>query len=185
MSSPIRPRLTFATLMRRFWRNQRGVAAVQFAFIAPLFFCLLFAIIEVALIFFAGQTLETATQDTARLILTGQAQDAGDTQTTFKNSLCGNIIALFNCQSGIYIDVKSYSSFSSIPNPLPAPIDGSGNFSTSGFTYSPGNPGDVVVVRVFYQWPIFVSTLGFNVANLTGGLYLLSSAAVFRNEPYS
>ena len=41
-----------------------------------MFFALLFAIIELAMVFFASQVLETVTQDTARLIMTGQAQNA-------------------------------------------------------------------------------------------------------------
>jgi Flp pilus assembly protein TadG len=45
--------------LRRFHRNRRGVAAVEFALVAPLFFGLLFAIIEIGLMFFASQVLET------------------------------------------------------------------------------------------------------------------------------
>jgi Flp pilus assembly protein TadG len=36
-------------------RNRRGSAVVEFALVAPLFFGLLFAIIEVALMFFAAR----------------------------------------------------------------------------------------------------------------------------------
>jgi hypothetical protein len=50
--------------------------------------------------------------------------------------------------------------------------------------YSPGNPGDIVVVRVFYQWPLFVTGLGYNIANLTGSKRLLTATAAFRNEPF-
>ena len=32
--------------------------------------------------------------------------------------------------------------------------------------YSPGGAGDIVVVRLFYQWPLFVTGLGYNIANL-------------------
>ncbi len=35
----------------------------------------MFAIMETALVFFASQTLETAVADSARLIMTGQAQN--------------------------------------------------------------------------------------------------------------
>ena len=63
-------------ILRRFRRNRRGSAAVEFALVAPIFFAVLFAIIELALVFFASQILETVTQDSARLIMTGQAQSA-------------------------------------------------------------------------------------------------------------
>ena len=74
--------------MRRFRRNRRGSAAVEFALVAPVFFALLFAIIETALVFFASQVLETVTQNSARMILTGQAQNAVYTQSQFHDYAC-------------------------------------------------------------------------------------------------
>ena len=73
------PAATPRKILRRFRRNRRGSAAVEFALVAPLFFGLLFAIIELAMVFFASQVLETATQDSARMIMTGQAQSAAYT----------------------------------------------------------------------------------------------------------
>ena len=52
-----------ASMLRRFRRNRRGSAAVEFALVAPIFFGLLFAILELAMVFFASQVLETVTQD--------------------------------------------------------------------------------------------------------------------------
>jgi len=49
---------SFSSLLRRFRRNRGGSAVVEFALVAPLFFALLFAIIETALMFFASQVLE-------------------------------------------------------------------------------------------------------------------------------
>ena len=59
MPSPAPSRFTFRTALRRFRGNRRGSAAVEFALVAPIFFGLLFAIIETAIMFFAGQVLET------------------------------------------------------------------------------------------------------------------------------
>ena len=95
-------------ILRRFRRNRRGSAAVEFALVAPIFFAVLFAIIELALVFFASQILETVTQDTARLIMTGQAQNASFTQGQFKNAVCAKLTVMFDCVNGVSIDVKSY-----------------------------------------------------------------------------
>jgi hypothetical protein len=38
---------------------------------------------------------------------------------------------------------------------------------------------------VFYQWPLFVTGLGYNISNLCNSKRLLSATAAFRNEPYS
>lgn len=167
--------------LRRFRRNRRGSAAVEFALVAPVFFALLFAIIETAIVFFAGQVLETVTQDSARMIMTGQAQNAGYSQSQFKTYVCGKISVLFDCVNGVYVDVKSYPGFSSVS--ISDPIDAGKNFVPPN-NYSPGGPGDIVVVRLFYQWPLFVTGLGYNISNLSGSKRLLSATAAFRNEPY-
>ena len=107
MPSPARLPATTKSQLRRFRRNRRGSAAVEFAMIATPFFALLFAIIETGIVFFAGQVLEAGMQDTARLLYTHQAQDAGMTQAQFKTNLCNRISVLMSC-SGIDVDVKFY-----------------------------------------------------------------------------
>lgn len=181
MTSPVASKLTLRNILRRFRRNRGGSAAVEFALVAPVFFALLFAIIETAIMFFASQVLETVTQNSARMILTGQAQTGSYTATQFKTYVCGQIPALFDCNS-LYVDVQSYStSFSSVA--IDSHIDSAGNFNTS-MGYSPGSAGDVVVVRLFYQWPLFVTGLGLNISNLAGSKRLLVATAAFKNEPY-
>src|SRR4051812_32412430 len=71
-------------VVRRFLKKDDGAAAVEFALVATPFLALVFAIMETALVFFAGQTLETAAADSARLIMTGQAQTQGFDQGKFK-----------------------------------------------------------------------------------------------------
>jgi Flp pilus assembly protein TadG len=169
------------SLFRRFRRNRRASAAVEFALVAPMFFALLFAIIETAMVFFAGQVLENITQTSARMILTGRAQSLGYLAADFKTYLCNQIpAALFTC-AGISVDVQSYSAFSNVT--INSQIDAGGNF-INNMQYSPGGPGNIVVVRVFYQWPLFVTGLGYNIANLTGSKRLLTATAAFVNEPY-
>ncbi|MGE3150939.1 MAG: TadE/TadG family type IV pilus assembly protein [Pseudorhodoplanes sp.] len=168
-------------LIRRFLRRKDGAAAVEFAMVAAPFLALVFAILETAIVFFAGQTLETAAADSARLILTGQAQKTGMSQTQFKDEVCKRIYGLFDCASGIQVDVRTYSAFSSINSAKP--VDSNGNLNvTPG--YSPGGPGDIVVVRLLYQWPVYVSLLGLNFADLSGSKRLIMATAAFRNEPY-
>ncbi len=63
------------------------------------------------------------------------------------------------------------------------PIDANGNL-VQNFQYSPGGPGDIVVVRIMYQWPVYVSLLGLNLSDMSGGKRLLMATAAFRNEPF-
>ena len=62
--------------------------------------------------------------------------------------------------------------------------DANGNLKTGSFGYTPGGPGDIVVVRLMYQWPVYVSLLGLNISDMSGGKRLLMSTVAFRNEPY-
>ena len=173
-------RLLQGRLARRFVRQQDGAAAVEFALVAAPFLALTFAILETAMVFFAGQTLEAASADSARLIMTGQAQSAGFSQAQFKTQVCARIYGLFDCTNGLYVNVQTYSSYSAVNTALPI---SNGQFNTT-MSYNPGDVGNIVVVSLYYQWPIYVSMLGNNLANLSGGNRLLSATAVFRVEPY-
>jgi Flp pilus assembly protein TadG len=175
-------RMSGNSAVRRLLRQQDGAAAIEFGLVAAPFLALVFAIMETAIIFFAGQALETAAADSARLIMTGQAQTAGYDQAKFKEQVCARIYGLFNCNAGLYVDVKKYTSFSGISTSKP--VDANGNVQTSNFGYQPGGPGDIVVVRLVYQWPVYVSLLGLNLSDVSGGKRLLLSTVAFRNEPY-
>ncbi len=174
------PALSRVPLLRRFVRQQSGATTVEFALVAAPFFALLFAIIETAIVFFAGQVLETAMSDSARLIMTGQAQLQGMDTASFKNSVCSRIYAMFDCQGALMIDVRKYTSFSNTD--LTEPVK-NGQVDKN-FQFQTGGPGDIVVVRMLYEWPVYVSLLGLNLADLSGGKRLLMSTAAFRNEPY-
>lgn len=67
------------------------------------------------------------------------------------------------------------------------PIDGSGSF-VNNFVYQPPGNGsdDTVVVRAFYQWPLIVTGLGYNIANIGRGSStskrLLAATVAFRPQ---
>jgi Flp pilus assembly protein TadG len=194
---------SFRTLLRRFRRNRNGSAAVEFMLIAPLFFALLFAVIETAIMFFASQVLETVAQESARAIMTGQAQNgtlppctggggAPCTAAQFKTYVCSQIPAILNCNS-ISVDVENYPSFANIT--ILPPIDSHGNLNSSNFGFNPGASSSctgnvscsnsIVRVALYYPWQLFVTGLGYNISNLSGNRRLLTAMAVFRNEPYN
>jgi Flp pilus assembly protein TadG len=168
-------------ILRRFARKDDGAAAVEFAMVAAPFLALVFAILETAIVFFAGQVLETAAADSARLIMTGQAQKGGLSQAQFKQEVCSRVYGLFDCASGIKVDVRTYNSFSSADTSKP--IDANGNVTFTP-AFQPGGPGDIVVVRLMYEWPVYVSLLGLNLADMAGNKRLIMATAAFRNEPY-
>jgi len=180
--------------VRRFVRRQEGSSAVEFGLILLPFIAMMFAIMETALVFFAQQTLETAVADSARLIMTGQAQTGAWQPADFKQRVCARIYGLFACDTSayvssstrpnVYVNVQTYTSFGGIT--YQPPLDAQGNIDTSRFGYNHGGPGDIVVVQLFYQWPIFVTLMNLgSLSNMAAHSRLLVATAAFRNEPYN
>jgi len=166
--------------VRRLAASCEGASAVEFAIISPLLIALVLAILQVALIVFATQALETLAAQASRQILTLQSQSL--TQSAFQTAVCQNIVVLFSCNN-IMIDVQTYGSFSSAVTSAPTlTFDASGNV-TNTWQFSPGSAGSIVVMRVMYQWPVFFGPLGLNLSNLSNGKRLLMATAAFKNEP--
>lgn len=162
--------------------------AVEFAIIAPIFFFLMFVIAETALIFIAEQVIDNAVFETARLVRTGQVQSAGMTKDEFEDEVCGNMSVFIDCDSSnFYLDVRSYDSFSDME--MTVPVDEDNEFiAVEDFEF--GEENEIVVMRVYYQWPtrnIMSPTLN-GALSLQGeglnGKRLIGSFAAFRNEPF-
>jgi hypothetical protein len=168
------------TRLTRFGRNSDGATAVEFALVAAPFIGLMFAILETALVFFAQQFMETEVANAARLIRIGQAQQQGFNASQFRTQVCARLDMLFNCSGGLSLDVRKFPTFGDID--LSSPIDGDGNLVADDFTYDAGHGSDIVVVRAYYPYPVYVSFLGLD--NMANGKHLLAAVAAFRNEPF-
>lgn len=169
--------------LSRFKKAQKGSAALEFAIVALPFFMLLYAIFDVALIFFASTTLENGIVAAARQIRTGQAQAANMTTQQFRTLVCNQINMLLACDARLALDVRRFDSWGPAQN-LPAALDNNGNM-TGNMGFDPGDAGDVVVVRAFYTWPMLTPTVGAQFSNMAGGHRLLEASIAFRNEPFN
>jgi Flp pilus assembly protein TadG len=174
----------FGGLLRRFRRARGGAAAVEMALVAMPFFMLLFGILELALIFLVSSSLENATAQAARTIRTGSFQNgATPTAAAFKTTICNDFGWLqSDCTSNLYVDVRTFANFTSIAAPQPVQ---NGVFNAAALTCNPGSPGDIVVVRAYYQWPLIAPLMSQALQQLNGGKTLITSTATFRNEPYT
>jgi Flp pilus assembly protein TadG len=170
-------------LVGAFIKDTSGANAVEFAIIAAPFLALSVGIIQIFLVFFGQQLLEQVVQQSGRQIMTGQVQTSGLTQTQFANLVCSQVRIIFSCNN-LMVNVASSSSWSTASTAAPTlTFDSNGNV-TNTWSYSPGSPGDKVVVEVMYQWPVFMGPLGFTLATLPNGNRLLMASAAFQNEPY-
>jgi Flp pilus assembly protein TadG len=173
----------------KFWRrlkaeSQKGSAAIEFAFVAPVFFVLLLGVFEGGIMFFSQAALQNAVTNLGRQIRTGQASNAGLSQTQFRTDICNMVTPLIACDSNLQIDVESFSSgYGSVT--FSNPLNANGTLNTNLDNFSMGNACDVVLVRGFYTMPIYTPVLTWFLVNMTGNKHLVSAATAFRNEPFT
>jgi Flp pilus assembly protein TadG len=177
-------RTSFFKRLRQVRSDTRAATAVEFALlISPLMFLIL-ASLQLSIIFFASQVLQSAAITSGRQIMTGAVQTAGYSQTTFPTQVvCPAAPVLLTCGS-IMVDVESASSYSSLNTGALTPTYNSSGQVTNTWSYSTGGPGDIVILRLMYNWPIVASPLLPGLANQSNGNRLLVGTSVFKNEPY-
>lgn len=183
-SPPSRPLPRF---LRRFARAEKGVTAIEFGLISLPLMLMTFGLLELAIVFVVGATLDTATEVASRQIRTGEFQtSAATTQADFKNLVCGRMSWLAGqCAANLWIDVQTFSTFNGLAN---APAVNAATFKPpAGLCFSPGLPTDIVLVRAYYEWNLFTPVLNNALENMGGGSgkRLITSTTAFRNEPYN
>jgi Flp pilus assembly protein TadG len=179
MRSPFRRLLTLG-------RDERAATAVEFAILVTPLVGLILASLQLSMIFYAGQMLQTATVTVSRELMTGTSQQAHETAPNFQNDVCNEPTAkmLFTPCSNIVVDVQSASSYSTLNTaPITISYDPVTGKPLQG-AYSTGNPGDIIILRVLYSWPVIASPLMPGLANQTNGNHMLVATSVFKTEPY-
>lgn len=169
--------------LKGFWRETSAATAVEFALVAPLFIGLLIAVLETGIFFFAQNTIQNAAVEAGRLFLTGQAQTANMTASSVINNVCPSVQALFTCNN-LMIDVQAYSSFSGANTSTPTLTYNAQGNVTNSWNYNPGTAGQIVVLRLMYQWPVITGPFSLIAPNLTNGTSLIMGVTAFKVEPY-
>lgn len=169
-------------LTKRFIQQPSGATAVEFGLVAVPFFFLKMAIIETALVFWAGQSLESGVADAGRDIRVGIVQSQGMDADGFHALVCTEIGVLFDCEERLEVDVQRVPQFDMADLTRP-PVDASGNFN-GGFGFDPGEGGETVIVRAFYRWPLFFNFFGLDGSDIAGRQRLLVATTAFQNEPF-
>lgn len=165
---------------RGFLRARDGSTAVEFGMVALPFCLMMFAILELGLVFVTDSVLENAAIETGRLVRTGQASAQGMNAAGFKTALCSRMsIFSADCATRATVDVRVIPAFNTTP---PDPMSG-GTFNTSGLTYTNGTPGDLVLVRVWYNQPLLTTFMSQGLSRLNDGTVRMTATTAFRNEP--
>lgn len=176
-------------LLRRFAGAEDGATAIEFGFVALPFLFLMFAILELAMIFWSTQTLESAVANAARQIYTGQFQTSSSNQNktsaqlaaAFKTAVCNNVTSLFDCPNQVSVDIRNASTFSGATPPSPV---SNGAYDASSYTYQAIGPNQIGIVTASFQYTTIVKMLA-STTTLANGNRLIMATSTFRTEPYT
>ena len=157
---------------------EKGVAIVEFALLAPLFFFLLFAIIDLGSMFWVNLTMQYAVREGARYAITGQSNL--DPNAAAQQRYAAVIQEIKNSSMGLYDAVAPTIAITNY---------GSDGSSQSSQTYNPsapsptlfGGPGDIIVLQLTNcTWSNLTVLRPF----FTGGKYQFNVATTMRNEAF-
>lgn len=168
-------------MIRHWFRAESGATAVEFAMVAIPFTYLLIGIIEMSLMFVGMSTLDSATSSAARLIRTGQVQQAqGDPEQLFKDKLCNAASIFLDCAKIQYevVRMDGFSDFASYP----ATFDENGDLDSQGF--DAGSVDDVILIRTVYKYPLMTPVMASLLSDADGRSKTFISTIVLETEPY-
>ena len=168
----------FLQVVGRFAREERAVSAVEFAATAPIIVAIILCTLQTGIIFVAKAFLETGAEQAARDVLDNKG--ASWSQAQFNTDVCNQLSALFTCGNLIIQLGQLPQSATSVTPYLPQfNADGTLQNPTS---FSAGTGGEIMLLTVMYEWPVYGGILGLNWGGFSNGTMLMTSTQIFRVE---
>jgi Flp pilus assembly protein TadG len=191
-------------LWRKLVRSSDGAAAIEFAILAVPYFLIIFAIIETFVAFAAEQLVTNAVNTLGRQLRTGQityqlnrvATDMDETK--FRRAFCEEVDIMIQCSeseiatpSKLYIDARTFSSFSAIPKTIPRVSTASfADIDPTSFKFTPGGPSTINMLRAYYRWQVitdlvrpYITTIRPSDGSMPSDFLIVATTA-FQNENY-
>lgn len=155
---------------RRLWRDHRGVTALEFAIVAPLFFMVLLMSVEVTFALLADVTLDSAASRITRMGKIGVFAQEADCQSAVKAEF-EKTLGIWADRENVYVNAKLYKPGETI------------TFDDKNGQYDPacntGDRGDMVVFRLGFDKPGVTGVLALMGLNL----FHYERLVVIQNEP--
>ncbi|WP_019516272.1 TadE/TadG family type IV pilus assembly protein [Sphingomonas sp. Mn802worker] len=136
---------------RHLLSDRRGATIVEFAIVSPLLIALLFGLFETSLTFFIQESLETVTEKALRTSTTASYPSDDEGRGRFLKDVCQHLPPYMKCANLRY-DVASYSNSSQTKQQTASEQPVEGRFKIGG-------PGDIIILKLVYQWPLNLSPL--------------------------
>ena len=106
-------------LLRSLARDRKGSAAIEFAILALPFFVVIFAIAEIAVMYFVDSGLDAAVHKAVRQVRVGVAKSGNWDAAKFKQVVCGELSYSFDCTSKLKVRATVITDMASITKASP------------------------------------------------------------------
>ena len=169
---------------------------IEFALLAPVFFYMIFGIIEIFSFMLADGILESAVRQAGRSGLTGY-NPAGVSREDFIRQQVEDRVFFINADN-LDFETLIYSSFSNINQPEPftdsnhdsyydigepyTDINANGQWDDDMGVAGSGGAGDIVVYKLRYTWEFMTPFIGAFLSD--DGTMDIVANAVVKNEPF-
>jgi Flp pilus assembly protein TadG len=167
-------------LTSKFARDRKGSAAIEFAILALPFFVVIFAIAEIAVMFFVDSGLDAAVHKAVRQVRVGVAKSGSWNATKFKEVVCAELSYSFGCSTKLKVRATVVTNMSSITKA--SPIANGSLVVTEDFDL--GDSGSYVLVQAFLPWDPTFKLYSISSAQLSNGSYVLGTSELIKNEPF-
>lgn len=154
-----------------FIKAREGNSAIEFAFVAPVLFLMLFGIVELGLVMFASSVIENAATSAARVGLTGRDTDGNYGDSGARATHVRNEINRF--APGL-IDVSRLQF-----NPV---VHSSYGAAGGSVGEGLGTANQAVTYNVSYDWEFFTPLIGQFFG--PDGVYTITSSVIVKNEDF-
>lgn len=173
----------FRRYLRRARRAEDGATTIEFLIWFPFFITLVCSSLEAGLMALQHSMLERSLDLTVRDLRIGVLPDPS--HNDLKAAVCSRIMIVPGCGSDILLELTAVQTTSwSLPTEAPKCVDHSLEVQPVT-TFQPGVQNELVTVRACIKVrPLFPTTgLGLRLPKDPTGMYALTSASAFVNEP--
>lgn len=166
--------------LKNLFKDRKGSAAIEFAILALPFFVVIFAIAEIAVMYFVDSGLDAALHKAVRQVRVGVAKSGAWDATKFKSVVCAELSYSFNCSSKLKVRATIITNMASITKASPIT---NGNLAVTE-DFNLGDSGSYVLVQAFLPWSPTFRLYTISSAKLSDGSYVLGAAELIKNEPF-
>lgn len=155
----------------------KGQTTVEFALVATALLTLLFAALDLAVMFYVQLTMQRAVREGARYAITGQATGSAGKEELNR--------VVKDASNGLYDQNAEALKDPALKEPRVNRLNPAATAAYNNYTGSPvadtGAPDDIIIVSLTYSWPLLTPMVQ---PFFHDGKYTFTARATMKNEPW-